>query len=385
MKKKDIWIIPQGYPDEYKSNLTPFIKNQIIQLKNKGYRPIVLYIRLLPLKNLFVQKPREKKNVIENDGVHYTRNQRLIKGCSHINSIRYKEKLSTIVDECLEEYGKPLCLMSHFSQYSGYAAASISEKYNIPLVNIEHAGWLLKDNIGKYETKKLKFTYEKSKIFVCVSEALRESIKEKIKATELDTKLRVIPNMIENRFVYYRIPQRKRFIFFSAGNLYPGKRFPMLINAFSKAFSAQENVSLVIAGDGKERRIIERLIKKNKREQQIILLGALTREEMLKQYILCNCFVLPSEHETFGIVYREALAIGRPVITTDHQGFKGNLWDERFGIRIPIDDCEALVKSLIKMKNHSSDYNCEEISQICREKYAADNVINAYCDILENL
>ena len=38
--------------------------------------------------------------------------------------------------------------------------------------------------------------------------------------------------------------------------------------------------------------------------------------KLIKVYEECDCFVLPSAGETFGVVYVEAMAAGLPVIAT---------------------------------------------------------------------
>ena len=149
-------------------------------------------------------------------------------------------------------------------------------------------------------------------------------------------------------------------------------------------FDKGENVELRIAGEGHLRPVLQKMIADNKREKQIKLLGSLDKQSMLKEYQYCDSFVLPSEHETFGIVYREALFVGRPIITTNHQGFRHD-WSEDYGIRIDIDNLEKLKVALKKMRAHSGEYHGFAISEQCQAMYSEKKVVKQYADLLKNL
>ena len=53
--------------------------------------------------------------------------------------------------------------------------------------------------------------------------------------------------------------------------------------------------------------------------------------ELVKSFTACSVFVLLSVRETFGIVYREAMAVGRPVISSPNGGIEDG-WDDSNGI-----------------------------------------------------
>lgn len=116
------------------------------------------------------------------------------------------------------------------------------------------------------------------------------------------------------------------------------------------------------------------------------MLGSLNKEKMLEEYKKCNCFVLPSEHETFGIVYREAMAIGRPIITTNHQGF-ANDWNDAYGLLIDIDDERQLINALLDMQSKINTYDLKTlktISTMCLSKYSEQVVMKKYTALFLN-
>ena len=105
---------------------------------------------------------------------------------------------------------------------------------------------------------------------------------------------------------------------------------------------------------------------------------------MLNQYIACNCFVLPSDYETFGIVYREAMAVGRPVISTKNGGIEEN-WEDKFGLLVPVGDKLALSNAMVKVYGNIENYDLEYISNKCLEKHSSEAVGFSIHTILKNV
>ena len=68
-------------------------------------------------------------------------------------------------------------------------------------------------------------------------------------------------------------------------------------------------------------------------------------------YRQATCFVLPSLHESFGIVYVEAAAAGLPSIGTARGGTRDSIGDG--GILVDPHDDEALVAAMVRLSDPS--------------------------------
>ena len=121
------------------------------------------------------------------------------------------------------------------------------------------------------------------------------------------------------------------------------------------------------------------------REEQIFFLGRLDRTQVVKEMQMCDSFVLPSRHETFGLVWREAMCVGRPVITTDHGGFGKEDFNEDFGMMIPVDDLMALQQALLKMRSDYFKYDLKKISEQNRDMYSSKLIARRIINIFEKL
>lgn len=296
-----------------------------------------------------------------------------IKGCSSFEYQSYKKQLFKLYNYAIKKHGKPDLILANFSFYAGRAAVDIAKKNSLPCITIEHYGYLLGERITRYQAKALGYTLNNSTKYICVSHALKNAVMRHSRNDSVS--IDVIPNAIAPEYKYYAPSKKNVFTFLVVGNLYIGKRIQMLVKAFSEAFEKDKDVQLRIVGDGNQAEIIKKLIEFSGEESRIVMLGRLQKDKILEEYKRCDCFVLPSEHETFGIVYREAMAVGRPIITTNHQGFEGN-WSDNWGIRIAVDDKEALRESLIYMRENYQTYNNELISQECLSMYSELTVMS---------
>ncbi|OGT36272.1 MAG: hypothetical protein A3F11_04935 [Gammaproteobacteria bacterium RIFCSPHIGHO2_12_FULL_37_14] len=120
----------------------------------------------------------------------------------------------------------------------------------------------------------------------------------------------------------YRIPD-DHIVFMYAGRLVSYKGIFDLIDAFKKL--SQDNVTLLIAGDGELRQKIEEIVNHDKK---IRYTGRLQDDALFKAYFASDVFVLPSHFEPWGLVVNEAMAMEKPVIVTDRVGCVDDLVED---------------------------------------------------------
>lgn len=99
----------------------------------------------------------------------------------------------------------------------------------------------------------------------------------------------------------------------AAGRLVPEKGFDTLIEAFARLQDA--GLRLVIAGEGPERARLGRQAARLGVSHRVVFPGYV--EDLRPWLLQARLFVLSSHHEGYGAVVVEALAAGRPVVSTD--------------------------------------------------------------------
>ena len=63
-------------------------------------------------------------------------------------------------------------------------------------------------------------------------------------------------------------------------------------------------------------------------------------------YAMCSVYVLPSYREGTPRTVLEAMAMGRPILTTDTQGCRETVWNGETGFLVPIKDVQALAEKM---------------------------------------
>ncbi len=139
-----------------------------------------------------------------------------------------------------------------------------------------------------------------------------------------------IPRLSENDAVLKRLDLAKQKYVLAVGRLVPEKGFDTLIKAFLSA--RLKDCKLVIAGDADHQDAYSRGLKEAAvNNQNIVLPGFLTGNDLGELYSHAGLFVLPSYYEGLPIALMEALGVGLACIASDIPGNRDlNLAGERY-------------------------------------------------------
>ena len=254
--------------------------------------------------------------------------------------------------------GKPDIVHGHFGLGAGYASAMLCNKYRLPLVITEHDSDINARKIKRDQVVRLNNAYRIANKVVAVGNGVARRIKE---YTNVDAI--IIPNIVDtSSFNFQSRRDHDDFNFVSVGNLIYGKGMDLLINSFHAAFKYEPHVKLFIYGDGVERHSLKKLVISFGLADRIRFMGAYPRINIADKFRECDCFVLASRAETFGVVYIEALASGLPVIATKCGGPE-DFVNELNGILVTVDDEKALIDAMLYMYAHSQSYDARQISK----------------------
>ena len=155
----------------------------------------------------------------------------------------------------------------------------------------------------------------------------------------------VIPNPINPHLPPVYSGERRKVII-TASRLVPQKNLPMLINAFSKLVKEHPDYSLEIYGTGSEEKKLQELIKQLELYDCVKLMGHTSDiHDIMRK---CSMYVCASNYEGMSNSILEALALGLPVVSTDHPigGAREMINDKVNGLLVPVNNTDALYKAM---------------------------------------
>ncbi len=140
--------------------------------------------------------------------------------------------------------------------------------------------------------------------------------------------------------------------FVSVGRLCPQKAQVLVVEAVAKVASKHPGLRVVLIGDGETREDVEAAIERHGIAQNVRLMGWRDNHEVRAELGRARALLLPSFAEGLPVVIMEALALGRPAISTYIAGIP-ELVDEGCGWIIPagsVDDIATAMEQALAAK-----------------------------------
>lgn len=371
-----VMIVSRGYPtNKYKMNGI-FEFDQARALAKEGHKVVFAAVDVRSLKRWRKWGIEQQKIQGVNVYIINIPVGRLPKVILHkVTSIG----LSILYKLILKQLGKPDVIHAHFTNL-GYAALTLKNKINVPLVITEHSSLIIKPTIDDQLFNTAKEAYTHADAVIAVSPSLVNVIKNKFDINAL-----YVPNIVDTSIFSYTVKdESKTFNFVSIGNLRIIKRMDLAIEAFYSAFHDVPSVTLTIFGEGAERPKIEEIIKKHQLKSKVVLMGTCSREVISKKLKNSDCFVLASRSETFGVAYVESLATGVPVIATKCGGPE-TFVNKDNGLLIPVDGFNELVIAMKYMYKNSKAFDRRKISAEIKSKFSPEQVSKKLVEVYEKV
>jgi glycosyltransferase involved in cell wall biosynthesis len=155
--------------------------------------------------------------------------------------------------------------------------------------------------------------------------------------------------------------------FVCIGRLCEQKGQTLLVDAIAKLVSEGHEVYLTLAGDGPMRKVIEELIVQYNLQSYITITGWISGDQVMEEILRARALVLPSFAEGLPVVLMEAMANGRPVVSTYIAGIPELVEPGKNGWLIQSGDCASLTKTLAEVLD-TEDKELERLGANGREK-----------------
>ncbi len=155
--------------------------------------------------------------------------------------------------------------------------------------------------------------------------------------------------LIADKYVQnYNLKDKKVLLY--VGRLVEVKALPLFIRTIKTILESEDDLLLILIGDGIEKEKLKALVKETDLEDKVLILGEYQGEELHGWYLSASGLVLPSIWEPFGAVINEALIFGVPVFCSSLAGASSWIKEEHGMIFNPLStlDTQDRFKSFIK-------------------------------------
>jgi N-acetyl-alpha-D-glucosaminyl L-malate synthase BshA len=197
----------------------------------------------------------------------------------------------------------------------------------------------------------ISFCINASDAVTAVSESLR---KDTFTHFNTSREIHVIPNFIStcDTIPYPNIDKRRHYaqdhekIICHVSNFRPVKRIGDVVRIFEK-IQGKIPSKLLLAGDGPDRPIVERLARDLGICNKIIFTGKVRDTSTILE--IADLFLLPSETESFGLAALEAMAVGVPVVSSNTGGIPEVNIDGFSGYISEVGDVDDMAQKAISL------------------------------------
>ncbi len=375
-----ILLISRGIPSEKDPLWGCFEFDQARALKSIGHTVVVLSVD--ERVRFYKRKIGLTHQLI--DGINYYNYCLFPKKLSELLGFKFSSKVSFaqynfVFQKIIQEHGTPDIIYSHYLTTS-YVATLLKNKWNIPLVAIEHWSEINKDKLTPLVKKLGQLTYATVDRLISVSLSLQDRIKQHFGVNSL-----VIHNMVgadffqqQNNFYF-----EGKIRFIATGRLIYGKGFDLLPKVFAKLNLPKEKWEMNIIGGGEEYDNLQKQIKKLDLQDNIHLLGQKTKTQVVDILKTSNVFILPSRAENFSVAVLEALACGLPVISSDCGGIRECIFDFN-GLLFPVDDVDSLAIAIKHMFENYHSYDRIKIAEDCKNRFYPEVIAHQLIELFND-
>jgi glycosyltransferase involved in cell wall biosynthesis len=384
--KRKVLILPSWFPHEVSPISGIFIQDQAEEIAKK-YDVAVLFPRGVLYQDMLRGRLGPKSQVQQCGGVMVYSERTLAPLPSRFKLFydSYYRVARRGFEKLLHAWGKPDLIHAHVVLPGGWAALKIGQEYGIPVVLTEHSGPFSVHLQTEGQRRLVRETLMHIHQVIAVSPDLARQIL----MFQNELEIEVLGNMVRTEFFVPSEDKRKHSspvkCFLSVAMLSQKKGLNYLLGAASLLVQGGvTSFELIIGGDGSERRRLEKQVQSLRLSNRCHFLGMLSRSQVRDWIQQCDVFVLPSLHETFGMVLAEAMACGKPVIATRCGGPEFIVTPEA-GILVDTANSKALADMMVKVISGQVTFNPAAIRQSVTERFGEQAFLRDISRIYERL
>lgn len=197
-------------------------------------------------------------------------------------------------------------------------------------------------------------------------------------------KVRVVHCGLEPAFhqVQAAPPSGRRLV--CIGRLSEQKGHLLLIEAAALVAQQEPDFELVLAGDGELRGPIEERIRAHRLDKHVRITGWISSDQVRQELLDARALVLASFAEGLPVVVMEAMALGRPVVSTGIAGIPELVLPDENGWLVPAGDAPALATAMLACLR-TDDTTLARMGQSARQRVLVRHDVDVEAERLADL
>ncbi|MBG9790793.1 glycosyltransferase [Brevibacillus laterosporus] len=272
----------------------------------------------------------------------------------------------------------------------GLELLPVAKRSKLPLlVSFHGTDVSRRPNVDPEYRRQLKKLFGRGSAFTVVSKHMKKKV---IKLGCPKQKITLLRSGIDlQKFTYQAMEPvwNNAYGFLSVGRLVEKKGMDTLIRAFRYVHKVYPKATLTIVGEGDQKKKLEKLIKRYKLQNCVILKGGVSHLKVAEELARCHVFVLACKtakdgnQEGIPNVLMEAMATGRPVISTSHAGIPELVEHGVSGLLAPEKSPRTFAEMMIRMIKEEQRWT--EYTLNARVKVEKQHDIKKQRKLLENV
>ena len=242
-------------------------------------------------------------------------------------------------------------LHAHFGTNPTVVVLLASKLSGIPFSFTAHGS----EEFEKAPTLSLELKLSHAAFAVCVSSFGRSQLM-RWSQPEHWSKIAVVHCGVDSAFLeapLQPLPDTRRLV--CVGRLGEHKGQLVLVAAAHRLHEAGIDFEIVLVGGGPMRPLLEDAIRRYGLESRITITGWVSGQRVKSEMLASRAFILPSFSENMPVVIMEAMALGRPVISTYIAGIPELVQPGQTGWLVPSSDEVALAGAMREALNTPID------------------------------
>ena len=147
-------------------------------------------------------------------------------------------------------------------------------------------------------------------------------------------------------------------VLLTVARLVPRKGHKVVLQALPKVLREIPNLKYLIAGEGPEKDNLQKLVAELGLQEVVVFVGDVPHDEICDFYSLCDVFIMVNrleaggDVESFGMVFTEANALGKPVVGGKSGGAAEAVLDGKTGFLVDPGSAEEVASRLLLLLNN---------------------------------